>query len=100
MPTEGLKEIITKAIVDESYRRRLLDDPDEAIKSHELSEAEAKMLRSLQPEAFEELAKTKGEFRGPVSHGLRLDPDQMEAINKQMRKKRIDPLSYEIVQIF
>jgi integrase len=43
-------------------------------------------------DAFEELAKTKGEFRGPVSHGLRLDPEQLRAINKQMRKKRIDEL--------
>ena len=43
-------------------------------------------------EAFEELAKTKGEYIGPVSHGLRLDPEQIKAINKQMRKKKIDEL--------
>ncbi len=55
MATKGLTEIITKALTDEAYRKRLLTTPDEAIADYELTDDEKKMLHNLKPEAFEEL---------------------------------------------
>ncbi len=55
MPTEGLTAIITKALTDEGFRKRLLENIDEAIAGYELTQAEVRMLRNLKPEAFDEL---------------------------------------------
>ncbi|MBN1964153.1 MAG: hypothetical protein JW910_05880 [Anaerolineae bacterium] len=55
MATEGLKTIIGKALTDASYRQQLLESPEAVIAEFDLSEAEAKMLRNLRPDAFAEL---------------------------------------------
>lgn len=54
MASQGLTEIITKALTDEGYRKRLLESPEEVLKDYDLEAAELKMLRNLKPEAFEE----------------------------------------------
>jgi len=63
MASQGLTEIITKALTDEGYRRRLLESPEEILKDYDLEAAELKMLRNLKPEAFEEAADMDVEER-------------------------------------
>lgn len=55
MATKGLTDLISKALSDTEFRKKLLEQPEEAVKGYNLGESEVKMLRNLKADAFDEL---------------------------------------------
>jgi hypothetical protein len=56
-----LKEIIERAVSDESFRKQLLSDPGTALKGYELSDAERELLSNLDEGNFDEFAGGLGD---------------------------------------
>ena len=68
MSDKVVKEIIDKAINDETFRDQLFTDPDAALKGYDLTSDERKTLAGLNKDNFNEFAgglgdrTTKGTF--------------------------------------
>jgi hypothetical protein len=56
MSTENVQNIIGRAIVEAEYRSLLFDNPEKALEGYELTQDEAKSLKSLDRERFDEVA--------------------------------------------
>jgi hypothetical protein len=73
MSRENLTTIVSRALTDKEFRTQLLADPDAALKGYELEENEAKMIRNLGADAFDELTmdvesrQSKSGFLGGLS---------------------------------
>ncbi|HEX3049943.1 MAG TPA: Os1348 family NHLP clan protein [Aggregatilineaceae bacterium] len=73
MAREDLTTIVSRALTDAEYRAQLLSNPEAALKDYQLSEAEMKMIRNLNAEAFDELTmdlesrQSKSGFLGGLS---------------------------------
>lgn len=69
MSDTGVKEIIEKAIEDKKFRQQLFADPQKALAGYDLTDAERKMLESLDENNFDQFAgglgdrTTKGVWR-------------------------------------
>jgi hypothetical protein len=50
-----IKDVLERSISDEGFRRQLLDDPDTALTSYELSEVQVMLLRSLDESDLDKL---------------------------------------------
>lgn len=50
-----IKDVLERSISDEGFRRQLLDDPDAALTSYELSEVQVMLLRSLDESDLDKL---------------------------------------------
>jgi hypothetical protein len=55
MSKEALTTIVSRCLTDEAYRKQLMADPDAALADYDLDEEEAKMVRKLPVDAFDEL---------------------------------------------
>lgn len=51
----AFQELLAKAIEDEAFSRQLQENPQEALKSHNLTEAEIAALKGLRPETLQAL---------------------------------------------
>jgi hypothetical protein len=58
--------IIERAIDDESYRKLLFNDPDQALKGYNLTADEKKRLSNLNPDNFDDFA---GPLTGRTTKG-------------------------------
>lgn len=93
MSREALTTIVSRALTDTDYRSQLLKDPDAALKEYELSEAEEKMLRNLNADAFDELTmdlesrQSKSGFMGGLSLMGGKDTVNMDSILNLMMNK-------------
>ncbi|MBN1564242.1 MAG: hypothetical protein JXA10_10410 [Anaerolineae bacterium] len=73
MSKEALTTIVSRCLTDENYRQQLISDPDAALADYDLEEDEAKMVRSLPSDAFDELTmdledrQSKSGFLGGLS---------------------------------
>lgn len=73
MSKEALTTIVSRCLTDEAYRKQLMSDPDAALADYDLDEEEAKMVRSLPADAFDELTmdledrQSKSGFLGGLS---------------------------------
>jgi hypothetical protein len=56
-----LREIIDRAVADDSFRRQLLSDPSTALRGYELSDAERELLSNLDEGNFDEFAGGLGD---------------------------------------
>ena len=56
-----LREIIDRAVADESFRQQLLSDPTTALKGYELTDAERELLSNLDEGNFDEFAGGLGD---------------------------------------
>ena len=56
-----LKEIIDRAVSDDSFRKKLLSDPTSALKGYELTDAERELLSNLDEGSFDEFAGGLGD---------------------------------------
>lgn len=50
-----IKELIQKAILDEEFKKLLIEDPDKAMEEFELSEVQQLLVKSLRAEDLEKL---------------------------------------------
>ena len=53
MSTEAVKEILGRAVVDETFRTQLLEETDEALEGYDLTEEEREAFEHLSAEVFE-----------------------------------------------
>lgn len=73
MSKEALTTIVSRALTDEAYRQQLVSDPDAALAEYDLDEDEAKIVRNLPADAFDELTmdledrQSKSGFLGGLS---------------------------------
>lgn len=56
-----IKEIIERAIKDETFRKLLFTNPDEALKGYELTDEDRKVLENLNEDNFDEFAGGLGD---------------------------------------
>ena len=56
-----LKEIIDRAVSDESFRQKLLSDPTAALANYDLTDAEHELLSNLDEGNFDEFAGGLGD---------------------------------------
>ncbi len=52
MSESVVQEIISKAVMDGSFRKKLLSDPKSALAGYELTDADHEMLKKLTTEKF------------------------------------------------
>ncbi|GAA0121917.1 Os1348 family NHLP clan protein [uncultured Clostridium sp.] len=50
-----IKDLITRAVTDEEFKKQLIEDPDNAMKGYELSEVQRLLIKSLRTEDLEKL---------------------------------------------
>lgn len=50
-----IKELISKAVTDVEFKKKLIENPDEAMKGFHLSEVQQLLVKSLRPEDLERL---------------------------------------------
>ena len=55
MSREDLTTIVSRALTDEDFRRKLLSDVEAALEGYDLSESERKVIDNLSPDAFDQL---------------------------------------------
>jgi hypothetical protein len=73
MSKEALTTIVSRCLTDEAYRKQLMSDPDAALADYDLDEDEAKIVRNLPADAFDELTmdledrQSKSGFLGGLS---------------------------------
>lgn len=73
MSREDLTTIVSRALTDEDYRRKLLSDVEAAIEGYDLSEDERKVINNLSADAFDQLTmdleerQSKSGFLGGIS---------------------------------
>jgi hypothetical protein len=71
MSDATVKEIIERAVEDESFRQQLFNSPDQALKGYDLTGEERARLKSLNKDNFDDFAgdlgdrSTKGWLHGP-----------------------------------
>ena len=56
-----LKEIIDRAVSDDSFRQKLLSDPAVALTGYDLTDAERELLSNLDEGSFDEFAGGLGD---------------------------------------
>jgi hypothetical protein len=61
MSDKVVKEIIDKAISDETFRNQLFTDPEAALKGYDLTDDERKTLAGLNKDNFDEFAGGLGD---------------------------------------
>ena len=50
-----IKDLITRAVTDEEFKKQLIEDSDNAMKGYELSEVQRLLIKSLRTEDLEKL---------------------------------------------
>ncbi len=86
MSLESVKQIVGHAMLDAEFRKKLFENPAEALKGYELTEQELALLKDLPQENFESAAGELSErisragiifkpetkpFPGPSPHDLK-----------------------------
>ncbi|MCI0395007.1 MAG: Os1348 family NHLP clan protein [Chloroflexi bacterium] len=66
MSAEVVKQVIERAIDDESFRRQLFSNPDDALRGYNLSDGERGRLHNLDEESFDDFA---GPLTGRTTKG-------------------------------
>ena len=56
-----LKEIVDRAVADDSFRKKLLSDPTSALAGYDLTDAERELLSNLDEGKFDEFAGGLGD---------------------------------------
>ena len=73
MSRESLTEIVSRALTDEDFRKKILDNLEDVLKDFDLDDAEKKLLSNLNAETFDELTmnledrQSKSGFFGRLS---------------------------------
>lgn len=57
MSAENLEKIVEKAVEDAVFRDLLFSNPDQAIEGYELTEQEILILKSMERENFDDVAR-------------------------------------------
>jgi hypothetical protein len=61
MSVAVLKEIVNRAVADDSFRKNLLSDPTTALKGYDLTDAERELLSNLDEGTFDDFAGGLGD---------------------------------------
>lgn len=73
MSEDSIKNILSRAVLEEEFRKILLADPTKALAGYELAEEEKAIFQNLSPEEFEGLLTklderiSRGIFDGPFT---------------------------------